>query len=285
LDKFKIGAVQMNALREDLDHNLAVHRRFAREAAGEGCRLMMFPELSVTAHYGGEDVTALAEQAAVGTIYNAMHALASELGCVIGYGFCEKAHGTFYNAYALMGSAGLIGVQRKVHASQDEYLSFRMGRSLQVFDLGFCRVGVAICFDASFFEVWRVFALKGADLLLLPHAGRSGWGEEIPRERQLEDMKQMLDGLPGRYGIYAEDNAVFAAFGNQVGYNGHSTHSGGAYILGPDGKLLAKLEPELDDLWVSADLDPEMLDRARNSKYSLLRTRRPEVYGELTRMI
>jgi N-carbamoylputrescine amidase len=285
LDKFKIGAVQMNALRGDLDHNLDVHRRIAREAAGDGCSLVMFPELSVTAHYGAEDVTSLAEEATDGTIYETMHALAEELDCGIGYGFCERAHGTFYNSYALMGPSGLFGVQRKVHASQDEYLSFRMGRSLEVFDLGFCHAGVAVCFDASFFEVWRVFALKGADLLLLPHAGRSGWGEEIPRERQLGDLKQMLDRLPGRYGIYAEDNAVFAAFGNQVGYNGHSTHSGGAYILGPDGKLLAKSEPELDGLWVSADLDPAMLDRARDSKYSLLRTRRPEVYGELTRMI
>jgi N-carbamoylputrescine amidase len=285
MDTFKIGVVQMNALRGDLDHNLEVHRRIAREAASDGCSLVMFPELSVTAHYGAEDVTSSAEEATGGTIYETMHALSEELGCVIGYGFCERAHGTFYNSYALMGSRGLIGVQRKVHASRDEYFSFRMGRSLEVFNLGFCHVGVAICFDAGFFEVWRVLALRGADLLLLPHAGRSGWGEKIPREKQLEDLRQMVDGLPGRYGIYAEDNAVFAAFGNQVGYNGHSTHSGGAYILGADGKLLARLEPELDDLWVSAELDPEMLDRARNSRYSLLRTRRPEMYGELTRMI
>jgi hypothetical protein len=36
-----------------------------------------------------------------------------------------------------MGPGGLIGVQRKVHASQDECFGFRMGRSLEVFDLGF----------------------------------------------------------------------------------------------------------------------------------------------------
>ena len=285
METFKIGAVQMNALRGDLDHNLEVHRRIAREAAGDGCRLVMFPELSVTAHYGDEDVTSLAEGVAGGTIYETMRALAEALDCVIGYGFCEKAHGTFYNSYALIGSEGLIGVQRKVHASQDEYFSFRMGRTLDVFDLGFCRVGIPICFDANFFEVWRVFALKGADVLLLPHASRSGWGEEVPLEKQHEGLKRMLDDLPGRYGIYAEDNIVFAAYGNQVGYNGHSTHLGGAYILGPDGKLLARSEPVLDDLWISAELDSEVLDRTRNSKYSLLRTRRPEMYGELTRMI
>jgi predicted amidohydrolase len=146
-------------------------------------------------------------------------------------------------------------------------------------------VGVAICFDASFFETWRVLTLKGAEVVLLPHAARSGWGEDIPQNRQREDLKQRLDQLPGRYGIYAADNAVFAAFANQVDYNGHSTHAGGAYVIGPDGKLITRSEPVLDDLYLSAELDPESLERARNSRFSLLRTRRPEVYGELTRLI
>jgi predicted amidohydrolase len=204
---------------------------------------------------------------------------------VIGYGFCEKAHGTFFNAYALMGPGGLIGVQRKVHASQDEYFSFRMGRTLEVFDLGFCRVGVAICLDAGFFEVWRVLVLQGAEVVFLPHAGRSGCGKHIPEEKQRRLLERTLQQLPGRYGIYAEDNAVYAVYGNQVGFNGHSTHAGGAYVFGPDGKVLACAEPRLDDLWISAELDPEALERARNSRSCQLRTRRPEVYGTLTEMI
>jgi len=285
VEKFRIGVVQMNALRGDLEHNLEVHRRLAKESTGKGCELVMFPELSVTAHYGDEDVTSLAEQATAGIIYETMRLLARECGAVIGYGFCEQAHGTFYNAYALMGPEGLIGVQRKVHASLSEYFSFRMGRSFEVFNLGFCRVGVLICFDANFFEAWRVLALRNVDLLLLPHAGRSGWGEEVPEEKQLEDLKRRHDNLPGRYGIYATDNSVFAAYTNQVGYNGHSTHSGGAYILGPDGALLSRSEPILDDLWVSAELVPEIRERALNTGNALLKTRRPEVYSELTRMI
>jgi len=285
MEPFKIGVVQMNALRGALEHNIEVHLRIARDATREGCKVVVFPELSVTAHYGDEEVTSLAQEAAGGTIYEAMRGLANEVGSVIGYGFCEKAHGTFFNSYALMGPQGLVGIQRKVHASLDEYFSFRMGRSLKVFDLGFCRIGVAICFDANFFEVWRVLALKGAEVLLAPHASRTGWGEEIPQEEQLETLKHHLDELPGRYGIFAEDNILFAAYCNQVGYNEHTTHLGGAYVLGPDGKLLARSEPVLDDVWVSAELDPEVQERARNSRFSQLRTRRPEMYSELTRMI
>jgi len=285
VDSFRMGVVQMNALRGDLDQNLDVHRRLAREAASAGCELVLFPELSVTAHYGDDDVTSLAEEATGGGIHKAMQVLAQETGSVIGYGFCEKARGAFYNAYGLMGPGGLIGVQRKVHASLDEYRSFRMGRSFDMFDLGFCRVGILICFDASFFECWRVFALKQADVLLLPHASRTGWGQEVEEGEQREDLQRALSELPGRYGVYAQDNAVFAAYANQVGYNGHTTHLGGAYVLGPDGGLLSKSEVTLDDVWVSAELSPHALDDARNSRYSLMRTRRPEMYGELTRMI
>jgi len=284
VENFLVCAVQMNALVADLEHNLQVHHQIARDAVQSGCRLIMFPELSVTSHFGDTGVTSLAEESGSGKIFNEMRTLAKELDCVIGYGFCEKAHGAYYNSYALMGSTGLLGVQRKVHASQDEYLQFRMGRRFEVFDIGFCRLGILICFDANFFEAWRVLALKDADLVLLPHAGRSGWGQEIPKDEQIQDLQCILDGLPGRYGIYAEDNSVFAAFGNQVGYNGHSTHSGGAYIIGPDGKMVARSEALTEDIWVSADLDPLVLEQARKSKYSLLRTRRPEVYKELTEM-
>ena len=285
MEKFLVSAVQMNAFAGDLDHNLHVHQQISRAAAGAGCRLIMFPELSVTAHFGSEKVTELAEEASRGKIFEEMHAISRELGCVIGYGFCEKAHGAYYNSYALMGSTGLLGVQRKVHASQDEYLHFRMGRSFEIFDLGFCRVGILICFDANFFEAWRVLALKGAELVLLPHAGRSGWGEEVRPEEQLQILQNSLAKFPGRYGIYAEDNSIYAVFGNQIGFNGHSTHSGGACIIGPDGTLMAHSDLVTEDTWIKMELDPLVLQRERNSKYSLMRTRRPEVYGEITQMI
>ncbi len=284
-EKFRVAAVQMNALPENLEHNIQVHRRIVKDAANDNCRLVMFPELSVTAHLGHESMTALAERAAEGVIYKAMHDLAKAHRIIIAYGFCETYRGAYYNSCALVGPAGLIGIHRKAHLSRDEYLFFRMGRSLDVLDLGFCKAGILICYDASFFEAWRVLALKGADMLLLPHAGRSGPGVEIAPQKQRQQLQKILDGLPGRYGIYARDNCVFAVYANQVGYNGHSTHSGAAYIVGPNGKLLSKSRAVLDDVWVSAGIDKALQTRMRKSKNSTLKDRRPEMYTELTRMI
>jgi predicted amidohydrolase len=290
MQKFKLAAVQMNALKDNLAHNLAVHARFTEQAAAAGCRLVMFPELSASAHFGAEDVVRYAESLPGGQICQHMLELSRRHRILVAYGFCESAHGTHYNTHALVGTEGVIGIQRKVHASNNEYFSFRMGRSFEVYDLGFCQIGTLVCFDAQFSESWRVLALKGAEVILLPHASRSGWGEAVPPERQLEDMRRRYAALPGDFGTYAKENAVFAAFGNQVDYNGHSTHAGGAYILGPrhnalGTQVLAALEPTLEDSLVSAELDPELLESARRSSNFTLKVRRPEVYGEITRLI
>jgi len=284
-DTFKVAAVQMNAFPEKLEYNLEIHRRIAKQAVKEGCKIILFPELSATAHLGDESVTALAETATGGRIYKEMHSLAKETKTIICYGFCEIFRGAHYNSQALVSPDGLIGIHRKVHLSRDEYLFFRMGRTLDVYDLGFCKAGILTCYDASFFEAWRVLALKSAELLLLPHAGRSGPGVELPVKKQISGLKNTLENLPGRYGVYASDNNVFAVYCNQAGFNGHSTHSGAAYILGNDGKLISKSQAVLDDLWISAKIDKANQRQRRKSKNLTLKDRRPEMYGELTKMI
>ena len=284
MEKFRIAAVQMNALKDDLDHNIKTHIRFVEETAKSGCNFVMFPELSVTAHYGDEKALQFAE-AANGDIFHTMHEQAKKHNIIISYGFCEIAHGAHYNSQALVGPAGMMGIQRKVHASKDEYFFFRMGRSLDVFDIGLCKIGTLICYDCNFAEAWRVLALKGAEIILLPHASRSGWGKQIPSEKQVESLKQRQKDAPGSNGVHARENAVFAIFSNQVDFNGHSTHAGGAHIIGPTGQVIERSEPSLEDLWISAELDPELLKKARQSTHCTLKMRRPEVYGELTRMI
>ena len=284
METFKVASVQMNALKGDLEHNLEVHRHFTAEAADAGCRLVLFPELGVTAHFGEASATEFAEPTTGGPIFNEMCTLAKKHDIVISYGFCEEAHGTFYNAQSLVGPDGFIGCQRKVHASWDEYFYFRMGRSLEVFDLAFAKVGTLICFDGTFFEVWRLLALKEADVILCPHAARIKRGEKVPDEEILEGLKNRTEELPGKTGVYAKDNSVFAVTCNQVGYNGHSTHGGGASVVGPDGELIVASEPSLEDLMITADLDAEALKKARNNN-SALRLRRPELYGGLSEMI
>ena len=285
MEHFKVASVQMNALKDDLDHNLDTHARFIAKAAKVGCRLVLFPELSVTAHYGDEKVVQFAEQAGRGRIFATIHDEAKKHSIVVSYGFCELAHGTHYNSQALVDPDGLIGVQRKVHASGDEYFCFRMGRSFEVFDLGFCKAGTLICYDSAFCESWRVLALKGAEMILLPHAGRSGPGKRITPAKQIESLRRRLKELPGDNGVHAKSNGVFAVYGNQVDFNGHSTHHGGAYVLDPLGQVLKASRASLSDQMIVADMNSDLASRARRQTNYILKKRRPEVYGKVTEMI
>jgi len=275
----------MNALKDDLAHNLDVHCKFIQKAADENCHLVMFPELSVTAHYGDEKVVQFAEEAGRGRIFETLSKEASKHNLLVSYGFCELAYGTHYNSQALVGPQGLVNVQRKVHASYDEYFSFRMGRSLDVIDIGLCRIGTLICYDSMFSEAWRVLTLKGAEVILLPHASRSGAGKRITEKKQLASLKDKYAKLPGSNGVHASSNGVFAVFGNQVDYNGHSTHAGGAYIIDPAGSVLARGRASLNDQMVTAELKPHVLKKARSSPGYTVKTRRPELYNMITDMV
>ena len=75
---FKVAAIQMNALKDDLEHNLNVHMRFIQKAASANCQLVMFPELSVTAHYGDEKVVQFAQEAGNGPASETISAQAAK---------------------------------------------------------------------------------------------------------------------------------------------------------------------------------------------------------------
>ncbi len=295
MKQFKVAATQLAVRQLDVEGNLDAHFQLIGQAAEAGCQLVVFPELSVTGHNGTPEITRAAEPSD-GMICRAIHEAARRHGIVVGYGFCELFRGTHYNAYALVGPEGMIGIQRKVHASFDEFFRFRQAYEWSVFDLGFCRVGTAICHDSDFFESWRILALKGAEVILLPHANRkmigadgtltfdgSAW--QAPEALLLEAQRDLIaerPAVPRLHDVVARDNGVFAVFSDQVGFDGDSTHVGGAYILAPDGSMVARNRESIESQIIWADLDPAILRKVRENPVFPLLKRRPETYGELT---
>jgi predicted amidohydrolase len=211
---------------------------------------------------------------------------------VLSVGLSEKENDIVYNTQILVGPNGYIGKQRKIHLSRDEVLFYKGGREIPVHDIGKCKVGTIICYDNTFPELGRILALRGAEVLLMPHAARlKMWNEAAGSEQAARSCaaQHSRTTIPTR----CRENACFAVVTDQVGRAGYVEtyppdspaqphHPGGAYIFNPQGELLAHAQEErIADEMIVADLDVLALNAARRDPNYTLRTRRPELYGEL----
>lgn len=296
MKKFRVAAIQMLVRHRGTAENLERHLALIDQAADDDVQLLVFPELSLTGHNGSAAVVRDA-MVADGPMVAAIAERARARRLFVSFGFAEMFRGTHYNTQALVGPQGLVGLQRKVHASHDEFFLFRQAYDFDVFDCGFAQIGTAICHDSDFFESWRILALKGAEIVLLPHAIRKiaapdgaltfdGAEAEVPPEAVMAAQAELLR-FPSvkHHDVMARTNGVYAVLSNHVGFDGHSTHSGAAYVIGPDGLPKARSEPSLEDRLIVVDLEPELLAHVRSNPWFQLRKRRPEAYAELSRVI
>ena len=95
-------------------------------------------------------------------------------------------------------------------------------REIPVFDIGPCKVGIVICYDNQFPEIARVLALRGAEVLLMPHAARLEMWNDTP-ESEAAARRYTHDYFLA-YAMRARENACFAILADQVGRAGYVGH-------------------------------------------------------------
>jgi predicted amidohydrolase len=226
--------------------------------------LYVLPEL-FTSGYSFADRAEAASFAepAEGPTFRALSAFAHRHECIVCYGFAEAAD-AIYNSAALVGSAGLIGLYRKIHLFARETELFAPGNlGFPVFDLPFGRVGMMICFDWIYPEAARSLALQGAQLILHPSNLVTPYCPDAMVTRCLE-------------------NRVFAATADRVGTDDRPHEIlrfiGRSEIVSPRGVILNRLN-ETGAAVASADVDlAEALDKRFSPFNDLLADRREEFY-------
>jgi predicted amidohydrolase len=288
----RVAAVSMNGFLGEAERVLRAIDDWCGKAAAEGAEIVLFPELVVHGHCTPA-TWELAEPVPDGPSVGRLVEIARGHGLVLCAGLSEKERDIVFNTAVLVGPDGYIGKQRKLHLSRDEVFYYKGGREIPVFNLSSCMVGVVICYDNQFPEVARVLALRGAEILLMPHAGRFKlWDDNAESEAA---ARRFSHGFLKKYALRARENACFAVLADQVGRAGHVAlwpsdsenqphHAGAALIWGPDGELIASTQEELirEEMLV-ATLDAALLARERALANYMLRTRRPELFSELTR--
>lgn len=158
--------------------NFARLMGFARDSVKEKPDIIVFPEFAMIGwpYLKAEAVHALAEPIpGDGPYYRQYVDLARESGAVVCGWIAEyEADGVLHNSSCLISPDGeLIGVYRKTHPTASEEGAWWMapGTDVPVFDLGFAKVGIAICWDMHFPETCRAMLVRDADLVLHPTIG------------------------------------------------------------------------------------------------------------------
>ena len=251
------AVVQMTSTA-DVARTLDTAERLVAEAAARGARFVSLPENFAFLRSEGEPVPEA--QALDGAWVSRMAQLARRHGLTLLLGSLpEKVPGEtrIYNTSVLIGPDGrTIGLYRKVHLFDidlpgmehlKESRAVLPGKDVVVVDAPFGRVGLSICYDMRFPELYRRLAREGARVLAIPSAftertGKDHW-EVLLRARAIENLAY-----------------VVAAAQTGVHGRGRASH-GHAMIVDPWGAVLAQV-PDGEGVAV-ADLDFERQDRLR----------------------
>jgi predicted amidohydrolase len=266
----RVAAVQLNS-GQDKARNLETAGRLVAEAAEAGASLVALPE-KWNALGSGPVLEAEAETLEGPTI-EAARGWAAERGIhLLAGSIAERSDDSdrLYNTSALIAPDGeLAAVYRKIHlfdvdvggVTYRESDRERAGEEIVLATAGELELGLTVCYDLRFPELYRILAVRGALLLTVPSAftaatGRDHW-EVLLRARAIE-------------------NQAFVLAPNQVGEAPPQYSSWGhSMIVDPWGTVLA--EAPDGERFVTADLD---LDRQRRIRAELpsLASRRPDAY-------
>ena len=264
-DRIAIGLVQMTCALGDKPANLERAEHLLSEFAGR-VRIACLPEMFEVGYdlQGlGPALFELAEPVP-GPISQHLTQLARKLGLAIVAGVTERdpdVEGLLYDTTVLVDRNGeLVGRYRKSHLHPSEHGFFRPGDELPVFELEGLRVGIAICFEHAFPQIFTTLARRGAALVINPSAVPVGFGH-------LQDVRTRAR---------AQDNQIFVAAVNHVGTEGVVTYCGRSQVAGPGGEVVA-MAPDAAQAAVVAELDLAMIRQQRRQEPTF-RALRPELY-------
>ncbi len=271
----QIAAVQCDFEIGNLAANVESVRHRLQIAAENGASLIVFPECALSGYCF--DSREEASQASIvldpqNPYLKPIIDDCSRLNVHAIIGLLERDGDRVFNSAVTLGPLGILGNYRKLHLpflGVDRFVD-PGDLPLEVFEVQGIRVGVHICYDGGFPELARSFALKGADLVVLPTCWPPAadiFANHVLIARALENQIYML--ASGRSGTERGWSFI-----------GHSS------IVAPGGFLQASAGP-LSDTIIYADLDVAKARQKRVIRVpglheiNRMADRRPEFYDEL----
>lgn len=257
-NNFKVAGIQM-VTGTSLDHNLITAKRLVEDAAKAGANLVALPEYFCLLGAKETDKLLIAEDEGNGPIQAFLAETAENLGIWLAAGSIPlktRDPARVFNTQLVFNPAGKQVVRYdKVHLfsftrgeeNYDESRAIAPGKEIKTFNCEIGRVGLSICYDLRFPEIYR--AMGEVNLILIPSAftyttGKAHW-EILLRARAIENQAYVL--APAQGGHHQNGRRTW----------GHSM------LIDPWGEIVAVL-PEQEGV-VSGTIDPTRLFEARQS--------------------
>lgn len=254
------ASIQYNISIGYVDANLDKAAAALRRVADQGAQLAVLPEMWSTG-YDYRNFTALAEETP--RVLEFTCNLCRELQMVTVGSLPELEDGKIYNTAYVIDRGEIVATYRKLHLFsrmyEDRYLG--AGNHALVVDTSVGRLGVAICYDLRFTELFRKLALEGAEIICLP--------AEWPKPRQ-DHWKTLMKAR-------AIENQLFMIGANCCGVQGKLDFVGLSQIVSPLGTVL-QMATESEDAELVATLDFAEMEQYRN-EIRILADRRADIYG------
>ena len=245
---------------EDVDSNVATAERLLLEAADGGADLAALPETFT--YLGSSSGRAAAAETVPGPTTERLASIARERAMwILGGSVIETDGEHLYNTSTLFDRTGeLVARYRKIHLFDVELpgqppfresATFTPGDQLVTHETDVARVGLSICYDLRFPELYRGLMVLGAEVLLVPaqfqhDTGKDHW-EVLLRARAIEN--QCFVVAPAQWGTFGPPERGRRSFGHSL-------------VVDPWGRILVDAPQEGDGAWF-ADLDLAELRRIR----------------------
>lgn len=286
----QVGGIQLEESREAVVARLIA---LLDSAALRSARFVVFPELTLTTffpRYWREDLFEMDhfyERSMPGPAVRPLFDRARFLGIGFYLGYAELTpEGHRYNTSILVDSAGdIVGKYRKIHlpghgapvrgapAQHLEKYYFEVGDlGFGVFEVDGLRIGMCLCNDRRWAEVYRVLALQGADLVVLGYntpLGLPGWEPEAHHNMSAH----LLSLQAGAY-----QNSLWVAAAAKSGTEDGTPMIGGSAIVAPSGEAICRAIGTGDEI-VHTVIDLEDARAYRDEMFNFAAHRRPEHYS------
>lgn len=262
----RAGFYQFHPLFGRIDLNLA---RVIKRLQSVKADIIVLPELPFSGYYFKDrsEVKTLAEDILHSKTIEKLISLCRQQDFYMVSGFAEKRKDKYFNSAVLLGPQGVIHVYRKLHLFNEEKFWFDPGDiPLQVNTVRGVNIGMMVCFDWIFPELFRSLSLMDAELICHPSNLVLDYCQQTMISRCLE-------------------NGVFAITANRFGSDkrphGELIFTGKSQIVAPKGELLFRATSKREVLYIM-DLDTDLTkDKMITENNDLIKDRRPEFYQNL----